>query len=72
MIWNFAFEMKPGDIIFVKKGMNQLVGRGVVESDYIYDSSQEDYRKNMRKVKWTHKGEWPHPGKAVTKTLTNE
>jgi len=70
MRWTFAFEMKPGDIVFVKKGTSQLIGRGIVDSDYIYDSSQEDYRKNMRKVKWTHKGEWPHPGNAVTKTLT--
>lgn len=68
--WQFANEMKPGDIIFVKKGMHLVVGRGVVESDYYYDENQSDFR-NVRKVKWTHKGEWQHPGQAVMKTLTD-
>ena len=35
--WQFAKEMKVGDVIFVKRGMSQIVGRGVVQSDYIYD-----------------------------------
>ena len=69
MRWNIAFEMKPGDVVFVKKGVYQIVGRGIVDSDYIYDPN--GYFKNWRKVKWTHKGEWNHPGKAVTKTLTD-
>ena len=69
--WQFVHEMKPGDIIFVKKGMYKLVGRGVVESDYYFDDSVEDSYKNLRKVNWTHNGEWPHPGQAVMKTLTD-
>lgn len=68
--WQFANEMKPGDIVFVKKGMHQIVGRGVVESDYYYDENQPNF-KNVRKVKWTHKGEWEHPGQAVMKALTD-
>ncbi|WP_446449079.1 hypothetical protein [Tuanshanicoccus lijuaniae] len=40
--WQFANEMKIGDIIFVKKGMSQLVGRGVVTSDYEYDDETTD------------------------------
>lgn len=68
--WQFANEMKPGDIVFVKKGMHILVGRGIVESDYEYHPSRAHY-KNIRSVNWTHKGEWPHPGQAVTKTLTD-
>lgn len=42
--WQFANEMKPGDIVFVKKGMHLVVGRGVVDSDYYYDESQSDFR----------------------------
>ena len=68
--WQFANEMKPGDIVFVKKGMHLIVGRGVVESNYYYDDNQPDF-KNVRKVKWTHKGEWRHPGQAVMKALTD-
>ena len=69
--WQFANEMKPGDIIFVKKGMHQIVGRGVVISDYEFDPIREDEYKNTRQVKWTHKGEWKHPGQAVMKALTD-
>ena len=68
--WQFANEMMPGDIVFAKKGMSSIVGRGVVESEYYYDAERDEY-KNVRKVRWTHKGEWPHPGKAVLKTLTD-
>lgn len=69
--WQFANEMKVGDVIFVKKGMHQLVGRGVVTSDYEFDGERSDEYKNTRQVNWTHKGEWPHPGQAVMKTLTD-
>ena len=68
--WQFVNEMKPGDIIFAKKGMHQVIGRGVVGSDYEFDP-QRDHYKNIRQVKWTHKGEWQHPGQAVMKTLTD-
>lgn len=68
--WQFANEMKAGDIVFAKKGMHRVVGRGVVESGYEFDPARSQY-KNIRKVKWTHKGEWQHPGQAVMKTLTD-
>lgn len=70
-VWQFAHEIKKGDIIFVKRGIYQIIGRGEVESDYIYDNSRTDGYKNIIKVKWTHKGVWQHPGKAVPKTLTD-
>lgn len=69
--WQFAKEMKVGDVIFVKRGASQIVGRGIVVSDYIYDETQPGDYDNVRKVKWTHKGEWNHPGQAVLKTLTD-
>lgn len=69
--WQFAKEMKIGDIVFVKKGMHQIIGRGIVMSDYEYDSTRDDEYKNIRQVDWTHNGEWPHPGQAVMKTLTD-
>lgn len=68
--WQFAHDMKPGDVVFAKKGMYHIIGRGVVESDYEYAPSRKEY-KNIRRVKWTHKGEWPHPGQAAMKTLTD-
>lgn len=68
--WQFVKEMKLGDIVFAKKGMHQIIGRGIVESDYIFDANRQHY-KNIRKVRWTHTGEWEHPGQAVMKTLTD-
>lgn len=69
--WQFANEIKVGDIIFVKKGRNQIIGRGVVTGDYYFHQPDPEY-PHRRSVKWTHKGEWPHPsGQAAMKTLTD-
>lgn len=68
--WQFLQEMKPGDIVFAKKGMHSVIGRGVVTSDYIYDTEDAEY-PNIRKVNWTNTGDWNHPGQAVMKTLTD-
>ena len=69
--WQFAHDMKPGDVVFAKRGQRELIGRGVVESEYIYDAARTDQYKNIRKVNWTHKGLWEHPGFAITKVLTD-
>ena len=68
--WQFANDLSPGDVIYAKKGKYKIIGRGIVESDYYFDENLKDYN-NIRKVKWTHKGEWDHPGQAVMKTLTD-
>ena len=72
--WQFANEIKPGDIIFVKKGMHKVIGRGIVVGDYQYrpDLQDEEYEYgHVREVDWTHNGEWEHPGQAVMKALTD-
>jgi 5-methylcytosine-specific restriction protein B len=69
-VWQFAHEIAVGDIVFAKRGRTTVVGRGVVESEYIFDETRNEY-KNIRKVNWTQKGEWEHPGQAVMKTLTD-
>jgi 5-methylcytosine-specific restriction protein B len=68
--WQFANELHPGDIVYAKKGMHKVVGRGVVESEYSFDPSREEFR-HVHKVKWTNNGEWVHPGQAVMKTFTD-
>ena len=70
MLYGFAYEMKPGDIVFAKKGRSIIVGRGVVTSDYYYDSNHEIH-PHLRKVEWTHKGEWKSDNMLAMKTLTN-
>lgn len=69
-VWQFAHEMAVGDIVFAKRGMAAVIGRGTVESDYIFDNERREY-KHIRKVNWSQKGEWEHPGQAVMKTLTD-
>ena len=71
MLWQFANEMKPGDIVFVKKGMYLIIGYGVVDSDYEYDEEIDNHYPHIRRVNWKQKGEWKHPGQAVMKTLTD-
>ena len=68
--WEFANEMKPGDIVFAKNGMHLIIGRGVVKSDYIYDSQRKEF-KNIRKVEWTDRGEWECSRQSPMKTLTD-
>lgn len=70
MLYSFAYEMKPGDIVFAKKGRSLIVGRGVVTSGYYYDNSHEP-QPHLRKVNWTHKGEWKTDSMLAMKTLTN-
>ena len=68
--WEFANEMKPGDIVFAKNGMHLIIGRGIVKSDYIYDSQRKEFR-NIRKVEWTVRGEWKCSRQSPMKTLTD-
>ena len=72
-LWDFVHRLKPGDIIYAKRGTNEIIGRGCVESDYIYDEDREEY-KHIRKVTWTDKGSWFYRyknEKLPQKTLTN-
>ena len=68
-IWQFCREMRPGDIVYVKRGMTLIVGRGVVKGGYVYNGERYEY-KNSRAVEWTHFGEWEYPKKLPMKTLT--
>ena len=70
MLYDFAFSMKPGDIVFAKKGRSMIVGMGVVTSDYYYDDNRDNH-PHLRKVNWTHKGEWKSDNLLAMKTLTN-
>ena len=73
--WEFANEIRIGDIVYAKKGQNEIIGKGIVESDYIFDDSRKEF-KSYRKVKWINNEEKKNIksklGSGVsTKTLTN-
>lgn len=53
--WEFANVMNIGDIVYVKKGLKDLIGRGIVQSDYYFDDTRKEY-KSVRKIQWTHNG----------------
>ncbi|MDI1448974.1 AAA family ATPase [Polyangium sp. 6x1] len=69
--YQFAHEMRPGDIIFAKRGIHYIVGYGVVQSDYRFDPKRAEYR-HVRAVKWLKSGDWRvRDTPLITKTLTN-
>ena len=55
---DYIHVMKPGDIVYVRRSFNEIVGRGVVRSDYRYDEDRSSFRA-VRDVEWTHVGSWP-------------
>ena len=69
-LWQFANEIQIGDIVYAKKGMGEIIGKGIVEGEYLFDSSRNYYR-HIRKIKWIDKGNWPYDSKLPMKTLTN-
>lgn len=70
--WQFTNEIKPGDIVFAKKGNRTIIGRGVVTSTYRYEPDVTDGYPNIRDIDWIDKGEWDHPWHdIVVKTLTD-
>lgn len=69
-VWRFLSELQTGDVIFAKKGLGKIVGRGVVTGEYEYDASMPSFR-NVRKVKWDSAGEWDMHSQLVQKTLTD-
>lgn len=68
--WEFVNEIKEGDVIFAKKGLHTIVGRGIVVGKYQYDETRNEY-KNVRSVNWTDIGEWPLDYQQALKTLTD-
>lgn len=52
-LWDFCNNMKIGDIIYVKRGVSELIGRGIVKSDYRFEDKSDGY-PHIRDVEWTH------------------
>lgn len=69
--WQFCREMKPGDVIIVKKDRMHVIGHGVVASDYRFDERRPQRRhRHVRGVKWlsrTDDGVRPRERLLVTK-----
>lgn len=57
-LWYMCRELQVGDVVYARKGLSEILGRGVVTSDYFYDEERDDFC-NVRKIRWTHLGRWP-------------
>lgn len=69
-IFDFRDVMRPGDLVFAKKGLNVIVGVGRVSGDYYYADGEPDMR-HRRKVEWFKMQERRIKDKMATKTLTD-
>lgn len=67
----FAKVIQVGDIVFAKRGRYEIVGYGVVTSEYRHEADRADFR-HVRSVEWKKSGAWkPRERPMVTKTLTD-
>lgn len=69
-VWQFAHDIKPGDVVYAKRGRSEIIGRGVVTGGYAYDAAGGRY-PSTREVRWTRKGSWRYDGMFAMKTLTD-
>lgn len=67
--WQFVHDIHKGDIVFARKGLHEIIGRGVVESDYFYMPERDEF-KHVHKINWTPIGNWQNPQTAARKALT--
>ena len=70
--YQFAYEMKPGDHVIIKKGKSALLGHGRITSEYEFDAARPEAR-HVRQVQWDKLGTWPLPKNQwiTNKTLTD-
>ena len=70
--WEFLNKMNIGDIVYAKRGTTTVIGKGIVESEYLYDENKNDYN-SYRKIKWIENSEKEieKNTKLTIKTLTD-
>ncbi|MCB9707287.1 MAG: AAA family ATPase [Myxococcales bacterium] len=71
--YQFCHEMEVGDIVFAKQGTHNILGYGIVSSEYRFDPQRKSFQ-HVRSIDWKTKGPWirdPSKYRFVTKTLTD-
>lgn len=68
-LYDFSRSIRIGDIVIAKQGVWNIVGIGVVKSDYRYDAELDEF-PNVRDVDWCQIGEWLVKKQLPRKTLT--
>jgi 5-methylcytosine-specific restriction protein B len=70
--WEFAHEMKEGDLVLARAGVRRVLGVGRVTGGYRFDSGAKEYphRRSVRWF-WTQERRLPERVFLHTKTLTD-
>ena len=55
--YQFARVMQPGDRVIATQGSSELLGHGVITSDYEFQDQRSEY-KHVRTVRWELTGKW--------------
>ena len=63
-MWDFAHEMRIGDILVAKRGVRAILGWGTVRGSYVYDPDRTDFQ-HVREVEW-------HPIRKAAELPENE
>jgi 5-methylcytosine-specific restriction protein B len=67
--FEFAHSIRPGDLVFAKRGRSRIVGYGTVLGDYKFESQRDGY-KHIRRIRWNGRGDWAYEQMFAMKTLT--
>jgi 5-methylcytosine-specific restriction enzyme B len=68
--YEFAHDMRPGDLVFAKRGRSRIVGYGTILGEYRHDPTRENYQ-HTRRIRWDGRGEWTGEQILAMKTLTD-
>jgi 5-methylcytosine-specific restriction protein B len=68
--YEFASEIRPGDLVFAKRGRGRIIGYGIVLGDYAFNAERPHF-KNYRRIRWDGRGDWEVERQLPTKSLTN-
>lgn len=69
-IWQFQNEIEIGDVVYVRRGKREIIGRGEVTSVARHDPGRETY-SHLRSVTWDRTGTWEFPGDSPVRILTD-
>ena len=58
MIRDITRTMRPGDVVYARRSPTEIIGRGIVRSQFRYDGARPAYRC-VRDIEWTYVGSWP-------------
>jgi len=69
--WEFYEVMNQGDLVIAKSGRDEVLGYGVITSDYDFDENRSEY-PHVRSVRWDRVGKQklPESSRVASKALT--